>query len=423
LGFKRTFTVRRTIEHRFWWNIAPWFFNCLIFISWGQDMFGRRVTLFKLFGFAVRLDASWIIIALLVTWSLAGSIFPHAYPYLSRGSYWWMGIAGALGLFAGIVLHELCHSLVANHYQLPMRGITLFVFGGVAEMGGEPPSSKVEFLMAIAGPIASIILGAIFRGIQVAVSGKWPVPVVGVIAYLAWINWILALFNLIPAFPLDGGRVLRAALWHYKRDLRAATEIASRIGSGFGILLMIFGFVQLFYGSFVSAVWYFLIGTFLRGASQASYQQVLLKSVLEGEPVRRFMRPHPVAVRPDMSIRELVEDYMYRYDFKVYPVVTEPDNLVGCVATQDVRKVPKEEWDRYSVSEVSKPCSERNTISPDADALNALTKIQEAGGTGLLVTERNHLLAVISPRDVMNFIAAKLRLEGKPIALPNGSRL
>jgi Zn-dependent protease/CBS domain-containing protein len=386
-------------------------------------MFGRPITLFKLFGFAVRLDASWIIIALLVTWSLAGSIFPGAYPFLPRADYWWMGLAGALGLFGCIVVHELCHSLVANHYQLPMKGITLFIFGGVAEMGREPQNPKVEFLMAIAGPLASIILGALFRAIQAAVSGSWPVAVVGVIGYLAWINWILALFNLIPAFPLDGGRVLRAALWHFQGDLMRATATASRIGSGFGILLMAFGFFRLFFGDFVSAVWYFLIGMFLRGASRASYEQVLLRSVLEGEPVRRFMRPHPVAVRPDMSIRELVEDYVYRYDFKFYPVVAETDNLIGCVATQDVRNIPKEEWDRYRVSEVSKPCSEKNTIGPDADALKALSKIQETQGGGLLVTERNHLLAVVSARDVMHFLAAKLQLQGREITLPEGSRL
>jgi Zn-dependent protease/predicted transcriptional regulator len=385
-------------------------------------MFGRRITLFKLFGFAVRLDASWIIIAILVTWSLAGAIFPQAYPFLPRAAYWWMGIAGAFGLFFSIVVHELCHSLVANHYQLPMRGITLFVFGGVAEMGGEPQSPKIEFLMALAGPVASILLGAIFRVMALAAAGRWPVPVVGVLGYLSWINWILAIFNLIPAFPLDGGRVLRAALWHYKHDLTRATEIASKIGSGFGILLMAFGLYQLFVGSLVGAIWYFLIGVFLRNASRASFEQVLLREALEGEPVRRFMRPHPIAVDADLSIRQLVEDYLYRYDFQVYPVVEESDHLVGCVSTQDVRKVPKEEWDQHRVLEVSRPCSDQNTISPDADALNALSKIQTAGGDSLLVTDRDHLLAVVSPRDVMNFLAAKLQLQGRHMALPGGSR-
>ena len=386
----------------------------------GKEMFGRRITLFKIFGFAVRLDASWIVIAFLVTWSLAAAIFPRAYPYLPRAEYWWMGLAGAFGLFASIVVHELCRSLVANHYQLPMRGITLFIFGGVAEMSTEPQSPKVEFLMAIAGPVASVVLGGIFHGIAAAVGGIWPIPVVAVIAYLSWINWILAAFNLIPAFPLDGGRVLRAALWQGKHDLMRATELASKIGSGFGILLMLFAVYELFFGALINAVWFFLIGMFLRSASRASYEQTLYRSALEGEPVRRFMRPNPVVLHPDMSIREFVENYLYRYDLKLYPVVAEEDTLIGCVASQDVKNFPKEEWDRRQVAELSHACSEKDTISPDSDAFKALSKIQETGGGSLLVTEHNHLLAIVSPRDVMNFLAAKLRMQGRPMVLPQG---
>jgi Zn-dependent protease/CBS domain-containing protein len=385
-------------------------------------MFGRRITLFTIFGFAVRLDASWIIIAILVTWSLAGAIFPHAYPHLPRADYWWMGVVGVAGLFFSIVVHELCHSLVANHYKLPMHGITLFVFGGVAEMGGEPESPKIEFLMALAGPVSSAIIGCIFRGIELSGMGHWPLPVLGVLAWLAWINWLLAIFNMIPAFPLDGGRVLRAALWHYKHDLIRSTEIASKIGSGFGILLMAFGIYELFVGGLIAAIWYFLIGVFLRNASRVSYQQVVLREALEGEPVSRFMRPDPIAVSPDMSIRQLVENYLYRYDAQMYPVVEPTDHLVGCVTTQDVRKVPKEEWGLHRVLEVSRPCSDKNTIGPDTDALKALSKLQESGGDSLLVTERDHLLAVISPRDVMNFLAAKLHMQGRHMALPGGSR-
>jgi Zn-dependent protease/CBS domain-containing protein len=375
-------------------------------------MFGRRITLFRLFGFEVRLDASWIVIAALVTWSLAAAIFPAAYPGLPVADYWWMGVVGAVAFFGSIVFHELCHSLVANHYNLPMKGITLFIFGGVAEMSEEPRSPKVEFLMAIAGPLSSIAIGFVFRGIAVA-GAAWPIEVTGVLAYLAWINWVLAAFNLIPAFPLDGGRVLRAALWHFKHDLRRATHIASTIGSGFGILLMAFAVYQLFFGYLISAIWYFLIGSFLRGASRQSYQQLLLKSALEGEPVRRFMRPNPVTVRPDLSIRQLVEDYIYRYDFKVYPVVEDSQNLVGCVTTRDVKAVPREEWDRHQVSEVVHACSAENTVGPDTDALKALTKIRDSGSSGLLVTERNHLLATVSPRDIMNFLSSKLELEGR----------
>jgi Zn-dependent protease/CBS domain-containing protein len=385
-------------------------------------MFGRRITLFKIFGFEVRLDASWIVIAALVTWSLAAAIFPSQYPGLSRGAYWWMGAAGAVGFFGSIVLHELCHSLVARQYHLAMKGITLFIFGGVAEMGGEPQSAKIEFLMAIAGPLASIALGGLFYVIW-AGTVNMREEVRGVVAYLAWINWILAGFNLIPAFPLDGGRVLRAALWHWKHDLTRATEIASRIGSGFGILLMVFAVYQLFFGYLMTAIWYLLIGSFLRGASQMSFEQVLLRSALEGEPVRRFMRPDPVTVRPELSIRQLIEDYIYRYDYKVYPVVSDEQNLVGCVTAADVRNLPKQEWDEHHVSEVTKPCSAANTVSPDTDALNALSKIRESGSGGLLVTERNHLLAIVSARDLLHFLATRMELQGRSNARLHGGKI
>jgi Zn-dependent protease/CBS domain-containing protein len=379
-------------------------------------MFGRRITLFRLFGFEVRLDASWIVVAALVTWSLAAAVFPSQYPTLSRAAYWWMGLVGALGLFGSVVLHELCHALVARQYRLPMKGITLFIFGGVAEMGGEPQSPKVEFLMALAGPVASILLGLVFQAIAAGGTSA-PPQVLGVISYLGWINWILAAFNLIPAFPLDGGRVLRAAVWHWTGNLTRATEVASKIGTAFAFLLMLFAALQLFSGNMISAIWYFLIGMFLRGASQMSYRQVLVKSALEGVTVRRFMR-HAVAVDPELTVRQLVDEYMYRYDLKVYPVVGDAEDLIGCVTTDDVKQIPREEWDQHRVSEIAKPCSAALTVSPDSDALQALAKISEGGAGGLLVVERNHLLGIVSPRDVMNFMSAKMELEGHPTQFP-----
>jgi Zn-dependent protease/CBS domain-containing protein len=375
-------------------------------------MFGRRLKLFKLFGFEVRIDASWILIAVLVVWSLAMGVFPQEFPGLARSAYWWMGVVGAFGLFGSIVFHEMCHSLVANHYQLPMKGITLFIFGGVAEMGGEPQSPKVEFLMAIAGPLSSIALGFLFFAIGKPAEGIWPIEAVAVIAYLAWINWILAAFNLIPAFPLDGGRVLRSALWHFQRDLRRATRIASRIGSGFGILLMLFAVYQLFYGYFISAVWYFLIGMFIQSASRMSYEQVLLRNALQGERVRYFMRPNPVTVPSGISIRQLVEDYFYRYHFRMFPVVADGDRLEGCVSAQDIKRIPREEWDQHQVEEIVKPPTTANTISPDTDALNALSKMRESGASGLLVTDHEHLLAIVSLKDLMRLLSTKIDLEG-----------
>jgi Zn-dependent protease/predicted transcriptional regulator len=379
-------------------------------------MFGKRITLFKLFGFEVRIDASWLIIAALVTWSLAAGIFPQEFPGLSSGQYWWMGVLGALGLFGSIVIHELFHSLVARHNDLPMKGITLFIFGGVAEMDQEPPNAKAEFLMAIAGPIASILIGFVFYGIYLVIKGSGAVEYVGIVSYLSWINWALAAFNLIPAFPLDGGRVLRAALWHFKGDITRATRIASSIGSGFGIVLIVLGVYQLFAGNFVTAVWWFLIGMFLRSVSQASYQQLRMRTALEGEHIRRFMKSDPVTVPPQISIQELVDEYVYKHHYKMFPVVSESGQLLGCVTTRQVKEIPREEWERYSVQSVLEPCSPENTVSPDADAMQVLSRMSKTGVSRLMVVENDKLLAVISLKDLMNFISSKLELEGREAA-------
>jgi Zn-dependent protease/CBS domain-containing protein len=385
-------------------------------------MFGRGIKLFKLFGFEVRVDASWLVIAALVTWSLALGLFPALVPGVGVGTYWWMGAVGAAGLFLSIVIHELCHSLVARAFDLPMRGITLFIFGGVAEMGGEPRSPKVEFLMTIAGPLSSIVLGGVFYGLaSVARDGGWAPELLAILAYLSWINWLLALFNLIPAFPLDGGRVLRAVLWHFQKDLTRATRTASRLGSAFGILLMALGIFRLFFGDFISAIWYFLIGMFLRNASRASYEQVLLQQTLAGEPVQRFMRTEPVTVPADLPIDRLVNEYLFRYDFKMFPVVRDSDRLAGCVSTRDIKQIPKEEWMWHRVEEVTKPCSEANTVSPDTDALKVLSKMRENGVSQLLVTDKDHLVALVSLRDLLSFVARKLDLNG-PVGMPRFSQ-
>jgi Zn-dependent protease/predicted transcriptional regulator len=375
-------------------------------------MFGGRITLFKLMGFEVRVDASWIILAFLITWSLAVGYFPAQDPGLHRADYWWMGVAAAVGLFGSIVVHEFAHSVVARRNGLPMQGITLFIFGGVAEMSGEPPSARTEFLMAAAGPLTSVVVGCLFYGIYRAAPATWPPALVGVIHYLGWMNWVLALFNSIPAFPLDGGRVLRSILWNSTKNLTRATKISSQIGQGFAILLIVMGVVQLFFGSLVSAIWWFVLGMFLKSAAEQSYQQVMLRSALAGEPIRRFMRTDPVTVPPNISLDDLINDYIYRYHFKMFPVVSEAHHLNGCISTSDVKSVPREEWRQHSVQEMMRPCSVDNTISPDADAVTALSKMSNSGLSRLLVVDKGELVAILSLKDLLDFLSLKLDLEG-----------
>ncbi len=376
-------------------------------------MFGKRIKLFKLLGFEVRIDLSWLIIAGLVTWSLAAGLFPYLYPGLPSETYWIMGIVGALGLFVSIIAHEFCHSLVARKFGMPMKGITLFIFGGVAEMGDEPPTAKAEFLMAVVGPLSSIAIGAIFYGIyRFGESAGWNTPVNGVIYYIAYINGILAAFNLIPAFPLDGGRVLRSILWGAKGNMRWATRVSSAIGSAFGIGLIILGVFEFIRGNIIGGVWMFLIGLFLRSAAQMSYQQLLVRKALEGESVRRFMNTNPVSVQDSLTVEQLVEDYVYKYHYKMFPVMSG-DKLVGCITTRHVKEIPREKWSSETIREAASPCSPENTVPPQTDAVKALAMMNQSGVSRLLVVEHDHLVGVVTLKDLLDFFSLKVELEHK----------
>ena len=272
-------------------------------------MFGRPIPLFKLAGFQIALDWSWFILAVLITWTLARGVFPYYYAGLPPAAYWSMGVIAALGLFGSIVVHELGHAVVARRYGLPIRRITLFIFGGVAEMEAEPERPAAEFWVAIAGPIVSFLVGLVcWLLLQAAAGADAGVPVAGVLAYLATINLILAVFNLVPAFPLDGGRILRAVLWYWKGSLRWATRISSAIGGGFGILLIVLGVYRVLIGDFVGGMWWFLIGLFVRFAAQASYQQVVMREALRGVPVRRIMTARPTTVPSALTIAQLIDE-------------------------------------------------------------------------------------------------------------------
>lgn len=377
----------------------------------GLGVFGGRLRLGTILGFEVGVDASWILIAVLLSWSLASGFFPARFPDLAVPTYWAMGIAGTLGLFLSVVLHELSHSLIARRHGVEMRGITLFLFGGVAQMGSEPQTPKAEFRIAIAGPIASVIIGGLFFLLSLgsaAVSA--PTPVTGVLTYLGLINMVLAVFNLVPAFPLDGGRVFRAVLWHMKGDLRWATRIASQVGSGFGMVLIVLGAMSLFSGNLIAGMWWMLIGMFLRGAARKSYQQLMVRRALEGEPVSRFMCTDPTTVSPDISLSSLVEDYFYRDFHTFYPVVGA-DGLVGAVSLRQVKGIPRERWADSTVGDLAEPVSESNTIQPDSDAVEALSSMQKTGLSRLMVLEGDRLVGIVTLKDLLRFLALRIELD------------
>lgn len=374
-------------------------------------MFGKQISLFSLFGFKVKLDVSWFILAILIAWSLATGVFPEYFPGFKTETYWWMGIAGAAGLFVSIVFHEFCHSIIARYYGLSMKGITLFIFGGVAEMEGEPQSPKVEFLMALAGPVSSVMLSGVFYALEAAgKNAGWSKPTNGVLAYLAWINLILAGFNLVPAFPLDGGRILRSILWAVKHNLRWATHIASYLGSAFGIFLIILGIISFIGGNFIGGLWYFLIGTFVRSASQMSYRQLIIRKALAGEHVERFMKSEPITVSPSVTIPQLVQDYFYKYHYKMFPVL-ENGRVKGCISTREVKQIPRDQWSNYRVADIVKPCSRENAVSLHEDAVKALGLMSSTGNSRLMVLDGDKLAGIVTLKDLLQFLALKIDLE------------
>jgi Zn-dependent protease/CBS domain-containing protein len=375
-------------------------------------MFGRRFPLFRLFGFQVRADAGWLLIASLVAWSLAVGAFPALAPGLAAWVYWVMGVAGALGLFASILLHEASHAAVARRYGLETRFITLWIFGGIAETVSEPPSAPVELRVAIAGPLCSFAIAgvAFVLGVSLDLLGV-PLAVTALLVYLAWMNFILAVFNLLPGFPLDGGRVLRALLWQAQGDLYTATRRATRVGQAIGLLLLAAGVFTAIRGNLLGGLWWILIGSFLRRAADSSMQQMEIQLVLEGVPVHRIMDRAPLVVSPATTLDRFVQDYAYAKGRMRYPVATA-EELLGYVDVADVREIPREQWGERSVASVVHPPAASAVIDPDANGAEALRRMIASDVTSLLVASDQRLEGVISLDDLVRVLGVKSALEG-----------
>jgi Zn-dependent protease/predicted transcriptional regulator len=375
-------------------------------------MITKKAALFKIFGFSVNVDLSWFFLLILVSWSLAKGFFPQHYEGLGTLAYWIMGVWSALFLFASIIIHEVSHSIVARKYGVTINGITLFIFGGVAQIEDEPPSPQAEFSMAIAGPLASIVLGLIFFGLSRMMSSFNVSAVLhGPLFYLAIMNGALTVFNIIPAFPLDGGRILRSFIWHRNNDLVAATRISSRIGSIFGLALISTGLVFVIMRSFIGGIWWFLIGLFLSNAARSSYQNVLMRGALKGQKTSRFMQKDLIVVPHNISIETLVNEYIYRYNFKIFPVMAE-NRLIGCVTTKLLKTVPRAEWGKRKVMDIAEQCTTENSVTPDTDAYTVLGIMRRSGNSRLLVIQKGKLTGIITLKDLLEFISLKMEIEG-----------
>jgi Zn-dependent protease/predicted transcriptional regulator len=373
-------------------------------------MFRGSLVLGAIRGIPIRIHFTWLIIFGLLSWSLASGYFPQQYPDLPIAAYWIKAIIAALFLFGSILVHELMHALMAQNLRVPIAGITLFALGGVSEMTQEPPSPSAEFLIAIVGPLASFALAGFFWLIWQALAQEGPDPSFAAIAlYLAGLNTVVGVFNLLPAFPLDGGRVLRSIIWGITKNLKQATYLATRIGIVFAYILIAFGAVSLFAGAGFQGIWMAIIGFFLLQGAQASYAQVMLKEALAGIPVRDMMVKEVVTVPPHVSVRELVERYFLTYGYGGFPVV-DNGQVLGLVSLGDVKRIAPEEYDRVPVREIMVPLSERLTIAPEEDISVAFQRMAEDDLGRLIVIQRGHMVGLVTKTGLSRFLRTKLEL-------------
>lgn len=384
-------------------------------------MFQRRVPLVRLLGFEIRFDLTWLIVVALIVWTLSAGYFPAAYADLPASTYFWMGIVGAAGLFTSIVLHELAHSVVGRRLGMDIHGITLFAFGGAAELSEEPATPRVEFLMAIAGPLMSIALAALFYLLGLALAAaEVAEPMVTVLGYLSAINVLLVVFNLLPAFPLDGGRVLRAALWAWRGDVDWATRIASMVGGAFGLGLMLLGVLAALRGNLLGGVWWLLIGLFIRATAAASYQRLRMHHMLAGISIRRLMRDQPIVIAPAASAAELVEDYLLGRSLKRVPVV-EDGRYLGHVGVEEVKALTPQERSQRLVRDIMVPAEPDNTIALEAAAADALAQMQRTGHGRLYVVDGTRLAGVLTLGDLLKYLSVAAELQGNARG-PGGMR-
>jgi Zn-dependent protease/CBS domain-containing protein len=366
-------------------------------------------------GIPIHVHASWFAVFFFVTWSLATGYLPETLPGLSAPRYWGMGGFAALLLFLSVLLHELGHSYVALRYQIPISRITLFIFGGMAHMGKEPPSPWAEFLIAIAGPLVSLILGAGCLGGAMVVeslfagSGIQGLVVLG--SLLGMINVQLGLFNLIPGFPLDGGRVLRAGLWAWNKDFHRATSQAALVGIGFGVALGLIG-AGLMVGAWSGALgdslatnggWLIFLGAFIFSAALKSRRQAALQTSLASMTVRQVMVHRVVTLLPDISVQDAVDQYFVTHGFGGFPVCEE-GQVLGVVTVRDVQALPTALWPWRRVREIMRPASPAFCIPADWSVMQAMERMVQSGWDRLLVMENEEIVGLVTRSSVVHFL-------------------
>jgi Zn-dependent protease/CBS domain-containing protein len=354
----------------------------------------------RIAGIEIGVHYTWLFAVALVTWSLAVTVFPSDYPRWGRETYWLVAIVSTLLLFVCVLLHELSHSVVARARGMPVAGITLFIFGGVSNIRGEAKKPADEFWMALVGPLTSFALAAITLGLWLAL-GRGTSPPLAVLEYLARINFLLGVFNLIPGFPLDGGRVLRALLWAVTGQQDKATRIAGRVGKGVAYLF-IAGGIALLIVSPISGIWLAFIGWFLLHAAEASVQQASAARRLD-PAVSNLLRTPAIAVPTTMPVGEVVQRYLFGGDARAV-LVTENSHVAGLLSLTDVRRLSGDNWPALPASAVMTPAARLVTVRPDTSLREALIALSEHEVNQLPVLEDGQLVGLLTRADVIAFL-------------------
>jgi Zn-dependent protease/predicted transcriptional regulator len=372
-------------------------------------MFRSSIKLFKIFGIEVRLDYSWFIIFALFVYYFGFYYFPSYLPGLNKGLLALITIVTVILFFLSVLIHEMSHSVVARRKGTTVERITLFLFGGMAQIEKEPETPYSEFIMAIAGPAASFILAAIFGAIWFFARNIEPVAVP--VGYLAVINIVLGVFNMLPGYPLDGGRVLRSIVWKVTGSLKRATFIASTAGRVLGFMIIAAGIYFIFTGNFLNGIWLAFIGWFLQSSAQTGYRQLIFETSIKGIKVKDVMNEDIVYVSKDITVQELVDEYFMRYRFGRFPVIEDErtQKLMGIISLHDVKGVLKEEWPGVKIGDIVKRVSDSEKVDLTMEISDAIKKMGKNNLSHLVVMSGSKLRGIITKSDVMRFI--KIRSE------------
>jgi Zn-dependent protease len=364
----------------------------------------NTINLGKILGIPVGLDPSWFLIFILVTWTLAVDFFPGEFENWSSIEYWVIGGVTALLFFGSVVLHELGHSIIALRYEIPVKNITLYIFGGIASIEKEPPSAIAEFWIALAGPAVSLGLALLFWLLQPILVSIG--PILAIAKYMAAINFSLGLFNLIPGFPLDGGRVLRAFLWGTLKSLRKATRIAATVGRVIAYGFILVGVWQIFTGHVGDGLWIAFIGWFLNNAAMAQIQQQTLQAILEGHRVYEIMNKSYAGVDPTITLQQLVDDHILTSGRRCF-MVMQQDKGVGLLTLHHVKEVPRDEWSTTTVGRAMTPIDQVKQVGPGLELWPALEQMDRNGVNQLPVVVEGRCMGMISREDIVSFLRTR----------------